>query len=145
RFQQPGRFGGQGLHILSVFDNRNPFAMLMSRNAVQALQHLVAFDKEPALPHVIVRQNRAPYRVRVQDGAGPPAADNGRVQKSLGGWFSGVGIEDTSLGIDFQYVFELEIPFVERAGRDRDPKRIFTDDCAEVAACPKYPPAPMEV
>ena len=50
---------------------------------MQAFQHLVTFDVEASLSHMIVRENGAPHRVRMQDGASVPVAGNGDVEQRL--------------------------------------------------------------
>ena len=66
--------GRERFHILAVFNDRQPLAMLVRADAIQAFQHLVALDEESALGHMIIRENRAPNRVRMQHGAGAGAA-----------------------------------------------------------------------
>ena len=60
---------GKPLHVLVVFEDRNPLAVLVRRDAVETLQHLVAFDGETARRRVTVGEQRAPHRMRVQHGA----------------------------------------------------------------------------
>src|SRR5260370_892846 len=55
------------LHILTIFQNRQPFTVLMRDDTIQTLQHLIAFDEKSASADVIVRQNGAPHGMCVQN------------------------------------------------------------------------------
>ena len=60
---------GKPLHFLVVLEDRNPLALLVRRDAVKTLQHLVAFDDETSGCHVTVGEKSAPDRMCVQHGA----------------------------------------------------------------------------
>ena len=139
------RFRTQRFHVLAVLDNRDPFPMLVCRDAVQPFQHLVAFDEKPALAHVIVRKNRAPHRMCVENRAGTPAVDDRRMQQRFGGRLSRIRRQDAAVAVDFENVLRLEVSFVQRTRGNRNPQGIAADDGAEVAACAENPAPPMEV
>ena len=73
----------QALHVLAVLDDRHPLAVHVGRDAVEALQHLVAFDGQAAGTGVEIRKYRAPNRVDVQDGPGAVEAGNREVDGRL--------------------------------------------------------------
>ena len=58
--------------------------MLVRPHALEPLQHLVALDRQAARGRMQLRQQRAPDRMRVQDGARRPRADDLDVQQRLG-------------------------------------------------------------
>ena len=59
--ERPLHLTGEVLHILVVFQNRQPFGVLVRSHAFEPLEHLVAGDGQAPLPRVHVRQDRAPY------------------------------------------------------------------------------------
>src|SRR6266550_802256 len=59
--------------ILRVLDDREPFTVLIRADAVEPLEHLIAFDHDAPVSGGI-GENRAPDRVRMQYGACPHAA-----------------------------------------------------------------------
>src|SRR5262245_49518845 len=55
-------------HVLIVFDDGQPLAVLVRSYALEPLQHLVALDRQAARIAVPCREQRAPGRVRVENG-----------------------------------------------------------------------------
>jgi len=53
-------------HILRVFQNRQPLAVLVRSPALQTLQHFVTFERQPSLRRMSPGEYGTPHRVRVQ-------------------------------------------------------------------------------
>src|SRR5205809_6940905 len=81
--QQKRGLRRERLHVLAIFKDRQPLTVLVRADAVQTLEHFVAFDEESTLSHVIIPEDRAPHRVCMQNCA-CSAANYGEMQKSLG-------------------------------------------------------------
>lgn len=74
----------EALHILVVFQNRQPLGVLVGGHAFEALEHLVAGDGQTPLPRMHVRQDRAPDRMCMQNRPGVADARHRDVQERLG-------------------------------------------------------------
>jgi len=72
------------LHILVVFQNRQPLGVLVRSHAFEALEHLVAGDGQTPLPRMHIRQDRAPDRMCMQNRPGVTDARHGDVEERLG-------------------------------------------------------------
>ena len=64
-FERPLHLTSEALHILVVFQNRQPLGVLVRGHAFEPLEHLVAGDGQAPLPRMHVRQDRAPDRMRM--------------------------------------------------------------------------------
>src|SRR6267154_5751772 len=72
-------------HVLRVFENRQPFAMLVRSDAFQPLEHFISFEGDSALRCMRARKDRAPNRVSMQDRSSTHAAHNGEMKQGFGG------------------------------------------------------------
>src|SRR5258708_2780674 len=82
------RLRRKSFHILTVFQNRHPLAMLVGHNAIQAFQHLVTLDEESTAAHVVIRKNCAPYGMGAKYRTGSQVGDYGEMDQGLGRWFA---------------------------------------------------------
>ena len=62
-FERPLHLTSEALHILIVFQNRQPLGVLVRGHAFEPLEHLIAGDGQASLPGMYVRQDRAPNRM----------------------------------------------------------------------------------
>src|SRR4051812_17561277 len=115
--------------------------MLVRRDARQSFQHFVAGDLESG--GTAIRQERAPDRMRVQDGAGTARGEDGVVQPGLGGRSAGPGENDTR-SIELENIVRRELALVRAAARDREAQRLARDHRAEVPARAEHPPTRVE-
>src|SRR5262249_37864018 len=97
-------FRCKGLHILTVFQNRYPFPVLVGSNALEAFQHFVAFNKKAGMSNVVVGQNRAPYGMSMQNGTRADALNDRDVQQCFGRRLAARWLYDFAVGINFENV-----------------------------------------
>ena len=143
--QDAGGLRGERLHVLAVFENGKPFTMLVGGHAIQALQHLVAMDKEAALSAMVVRENCAPHRVCVYNSSGVARTEYFEVKQGFGGRLTRRRADDASAGIHFKNLIGLKASFIHGTRRYREAKRFAFDDRAEIAAGPENPAAPVKI
>src|SRR5215813_2790617 len=129
----PGFFR-QGLHILTVFKDRHPFPMLVRDHAVESFQHLVTLDEEPSLPEMIVRQNRAPDRVRMQHRPRIQTANDRNMEQRFRRWFAPRFRHDLAFGVDLENLFLCQGAFIQGTGGDGEAKWRPAYHAAEVSA-----------
>src|SRR5262249_1337946 len=70
-------------HVLTVFQNWKPFAMLVRFHALEAFQHLISFDKEAALVAATVGTQCPQDRMRMEYRPGPGCLDRRYMQQRL--------------------------------------------------------------
>ena len=137
--------GGKQLQVLAILQNGNEFAVLVRPDAVEAFEHLVAFDKKATAAEVVIRKDGAPNRMGMQHRAGSKPANNGQMQERFSGRLAFKRFHDLAVGIDFQNVIRREPALVDRAGGDGQSQRIGLDHHAEIAAGSENPSAAMEI
>ena len=82
--ERPLHLTGEALHILVVFQNRQPLGVLVRSHAFEPLEHLVAGDGQTPLPRMHIRQDRAPDRMCMQNRPGLADARQSDVQERFG-------------------------------------------------------------
>src|SRR5262245_30836361 len=119
--------------------------MLVGRDTLETLQHLVTFDKESALSVVIVRQNCAPHRMRVDDGSSGPRFQYCQMQQRFGGWPLLSGVQHMCFGIYFQNLIFCKPALINGTGCNGDSQRVTAENRAQIAACTQYPSSMMKI
>ena len=107
----------KGRVVLRIFEDGDPLAMLVGRDAGESLQHLVALECESLLRGPSVGEQSACDGVRVQDGACAECLDDDEVKAGFGGW-AAVAAEDGGIAVDFQDVRWGERALIEAARCD---------------------------
>ena len=74
----------EALHILVVFQNRQPLGVLVRGHTFEALEHLVAGDGQTPVRRMHIRQDRAPDRMCMQNRPGVADPRNRDMQERLG-------------------------------------------------------------
>ena len=131
-------------HVLMIVEHRDPFAVLVRRDALEPLEHLVAFDREPAGVSKSLGQNRAPDRMRVQYGASGARPHDLDMQLGLSGGLPAAASSHHAAIVDFEELIRRELSFEQAAGGDGQPEGIHADYRAEVAARAEHPPPRVE-
>ena len=72
-------------HVLIVFENGNPLAVLVRRDTFKPLEHFIPLYAQTTFGRVRVGKNIAPYRMGVQHRAGSAKADDRKVQQGFSG------------------------------------------------------------
>ena len=144
-FQRPAGLGSERIHVLTILQDRYIFAMLVGFDAIQAFEHFVSFDEEPAVSDVVIRKNRAPDRMRMQHRAGSGNTNDRQMQQGFRRWLALVGPEHVTVRIDFKEVVHREPALVHRTAGYGQTKWLAADDNTEVSAGPQHPAAPVKV
>src|SRR5439155_740409 len=66
--EQAPHLDRETIHVLIIFEHGQPFDVLVGRDTGQPLQHFIATDGDAAAISEALGQNRAPDRMRVEDG-----------------------------------------------------------------------------
>jgi len=111
--KHPFRFPSEFFHILAVFQNRQPFAMFMRTDPIEALQHLITFDKKSTTAGVVIRQNSAPHRMRMENGSGTPGFNDGNMQQRFGRRLTRSGVQSPAAAIDLENLAGREPAFID--------------------------------
>src|SRR5215468_2514158 len=138
RFQDALHTIRQRRHILTVFEDWEPFAMLMRADPVESLQHLEALDREASVTRVKLRQDGAPHRMRMQDGSSLGISNDREVQKSLGGRASAAG-ERFAILVNLHDMSGKHLALIHSTGAYRHPQRKLLRDNTEIAARSQSP------
>src|SRR5207245_6320631 len=88
----------------------------------------------------VLREYRAPDRVRMQHRARAFGLGDGDVQARFSGWLPGPSDQTAAL-VDLHDLSRRQQPLVHAAARYGEPQRLAADDGAEVAARAERPPA----
>ena len=142
--QQERGLRRERLHVLAVFKDRQPLTVLVRADAVQTFEHFVAFDEESTPSHVIIREDRAPDRVCMQDCA-CPAANYGEMEKSLGRGLALSGLQHVTCRVHFKDLIRREAALIYGAGGDCQVERFAVDDRAKVSTRSQSPSAPVKL
>ena len=131
----------QTRHVLIVLENRDQLAMLVSGNAVEALQHLEFFDRQLTVRRVQIGEQGGPNGMRVEHRSRAAPADDRQVQLGLGRR-SQRGLSDDATGfVETQNLRGRQRALVDGAGRDRELELRAMKDRAEIPARPHDPTA----
>ena len=87
-------FSSQPQHVLIIPDDRQPFAMRVRADAVEALQHFEAFDGDAFVVSVEIREYGAPNGMGVQDSLGAPCLHDFEMDQRLGRWAAASTADD---------------------------------------------------
>src|SRR5437879_3229843 len=111
RAQRFADLARQPRHVLVVVDDRDPLPMHVRRDALKPFQHLVSLYGnacDVTVRGLHIRSDRAPNRVRVQDGACAADPGNFHVEQRFGGRLAAAPPDDRSFPIALEDVVELE-------------------------------------
>ena len=136
---------GERGHVLRIFKDGYPLAVLMSVYVFETFQHLVALDVKASIPIVVVRKHGCPHRMRMHHGGCSGGADHFEMQQRFGRWSAGGTACHVPLAVDFQNLSGIHPSFVDGTGGDGETQRLAGKYRAEVAARSKHPASSVEV
>src|SRR6266404_3139467 len=127
-------------HVLRILENRQPFAVLVSSNAFQPLQHFVSFERNSTLRSMRTRKHRAPNRMRVQDCARGHATHDGKMEQCFRGR-PAIPAHDVGRLVHLQKLRGPQAALVQSCRSNRQTQRLARNHRAEISARPQNPPA----
>src|SRR5262249_1773836 len=129
--------------ILVVCEDRNPFAMPVRRNALEAFEHFVAGDGQSGLGLIALGNKRAPGRMRMQYAPSVACANHSQMQKSFRGRLA-FSFQNVRVLVDLQKILWGKRGFVESGGSDQQTQRPAAQYRAVIAAGAERPSARVE-
>ena len=115
--QDEANLSRKGRVVLRIFEDGDPLAMLVGRDAGKSLEHFVAFECESLFRGPAVGEQSACDGMRVQDSACAKFLDDDEVKAGFGGR-AAVAAEDSCIAVDFENVRWGERALIEAARCD---------------------------